>query len=360
MRTGEMGVLLLRDGYRCVASNVLFRFDPEDIHERTLRLLGGLPAPALALGRAVLSGGRSPVRVAGIDFPGRVGVAAGLDKDGRAARAWSALGFGFAELGTVTPRPQPGNPAPRLYRLRASHALLNRMGFNNAGAPALAARLAGLGVARGNGALGCAIGISIGKNKTTPLDDAPADYLACLEALAPYADYLAVNVSSPNTPGLRGLQAGDSLRPLLAALTARARNLDPSNPVPIFVKVAPDLDDAGLDDVLAACIAGGAAGVIATNTTLARDGMLGADVALASQDGGLSGAPLTQRSREMVRRIASSTPLPVMGVGGVMTPADAAAMIDAGACLVQVFTGFIYSGPALVAGANRRLRHTAQ
>ncbi|MCL1840566.1 MAG: quinone-dependent dihydroorotate dehydrogenase, partial [Propionibacteriaceae bacterium] len=289
MRCDEVGVRALRDAYRCAAHNVLFRFDPEDIHERTLRVLGGLPTPALALGRALLGGTRRPVTVAGIDFPGRVGVAAGLDKDGRAVRAWSGLGFGFAELGTVTPRPQPGNPAPRLCRLRASHALLNRMGFNNLGAPALATRLAGLGVVRGNGALDCVIGISIGKNKTTAPEDAPADYLACLEALAPYADYLAVNVSSPNTPGLRALQAGDSLRPLLAALTAQARHLDPSNPVPIFVKVAPDLDDAGLDDVLAACTAGGAAGIIATNTTLARDGLLGQDRAVAGQDGGLSG-----------------------------------------------------------------------
>jgi dihydroorotate dehydrogenase len=353
MGPDELGVRMLRDAYRHAANNVLFRFDPEAIHEWTLRALAAVPGPVLPVGRTLFGAWRAPVRVAGIDFPGRVGVAAGLDKDGRAARAWSALGFGFMELGTVTPRPQPGNPAPRLFRLRASHAIVNSMGFNNAGAPALAARLARVGVGRGNGALGAAGGVSIGKNQAPPLPRAVDDYLTCADVLAPYADYLAVNVSSPNTPGLRDLQAGAELETLVGALTRRVHELDPDRPVPVFVKVAPDLTDAGLDAVLAACEAGGAAGIVATNTTVVRDGLAAADMSLASQGGGLSGAPLTRRAREAVRRVAALTRLPVIGSGGIMTPADASAMLDAGAVLVQVFTGFVYSGPALVAGVNR-------
>jgi len=352
MRGGQFAVRALRDGYHIMRTG-LFRFDPEDIHEHVLTVLGGLPAPALGLGRGLLGGARRPARVAGIDFPGIVGVAAGLDKDGRALRAWSALGFGFVELGTVTAQAQPGNPSPRLFRLPASSALINRMGFNNAGAPALADRLADLGMWRGNGALGCPVGVSLGKTKTTPLDEAVPDYLASLEALAPHADYVAVNVSSPNTPGLRALQDANALDGLVRALVARAGALAPGHAVPVFVKVAPDLDDAALDTVVGVCEDAGAAGLIVTNTTLARDGLAAADQVLARQDGGLSGAPLTARARAVVRRVAASTRLPVMGVGGIMTPADAIGMLDAGACLVQVFTGFIYHGPALVLGINR-------
>ena len=356
MRLDQFAVRALRDGYHILRTG-LFRFDPEDIHEHVLTVLGGLPVPALGLGRGLLGGARRPVRVAGIDFPGVVGVAAGLDKDGRAARAWPALGFGFVELGTVTAQAQPGNPRPRLYRLRASGALINRMGFNNAGAAALADRLADLGVWRGNGALGCAVGVSLGKTKTTPLEDAVPDYLAGLDVVAPHADYVAVNVSSPNTPGLRRLQDADTLDGLVRALVSRAETLTPGRPVPVFVKVAPDLDDAALDRVVGVCEDAGVAGLIATNTTLARDGLGAADQVLASQDGGLSGAPLTLRARAVVHRLARTTSLPIMGVGGVMTPADALALLDAGACLVQVFTGFIYHGPALVLGINEAAAH---
>ena len=347
----EVAVRALRDAYHLVRAG-LFRFDPEDIHERVLSVLGALPPLALALGTDALGGARRPVHVAGIDFPGVVGVAAGLDKDGRAARAWPALGFGFVELGTVTAHAQPGNPRPRLFRLRGSSALINRMGFNNAGAPALADRLADLGVWRGNGALGCPVGVSLGKTKATPLEAAVPDYLASLEAMAPHADYVAVNVSSPNTPGLRRLQDADALDGLVRALVARADALTPGHPVPVFVKVAPDLDDAALDRLVGTCEDAGVAGFIATNTTLSREGLASADQVLASQDGGLSGAPLTRRARAVVRRLAGSTHLPVMGVGGIMTPADALALLDAGASLVQVFTGFVYHGPALVLGIN--------
>ena len=355
MGPDELALRALRDAYHVLAHQVLFRVDPEVIHEWTVRALAGLPSPLLAVGRRLLGPAGPAVRLAGIDFPGRVGVAAGLDKDGLALRAWQGFGFGFVELGTVTARPQPGNPPPRLVRLRASGALLNRMGFNNEGAAALASRLAGAGVVRGNGAAGIPVGVSIGKTKRVPLEDAVADYLTSLEHLAPHADYLAVNVSSPNTPGLRALQGAEELAALLGALTARARALAPADPVPLFVKVAPDLDDAALEAVVGVAHACGVAGFIATNTTVERTGVAPAEALLARQDGGLSGAPLTLRTRTVVRRIAAASPLPVIGVGGVMSPADAAALSDAGAALVQVYTGFIYHGPALVAGINRRV-----
>ncbi|MFZ2260438.1 dihydroorotate oxidase A [Luteococcus japonicus] len=353
----EMLTRALLHGYRQVVRPGLFRArggDAEKIHEdmiRALGIAGGLPGGVLGAGSSVMGTGKG-VELAGISFPGRVGVAAGLDKNGLAARAWAGLGFGFAELGTVTAQAQPGNPKPRVFRAKQSDAVINRMGFNNEGAAALASRLDGWGVRRGNAALGIPLGISLGKTKVTPLEGAVEDYLRSLRLLADKADYIAINISSPNTPGLRSLQDGDALRELTRALVAEAKVLNPSNPVPIFVKVAPDLTWDALYEVIGTCELAGVAGLIATNTTLDRKGLKGDDVRLADEAGGLSGAPLTVRSRAMVARIVQHSSLPVMGVGGIMTPADAQAMFDAGASLVQVYTGFIYNGPALVRGIN--------
>ena len=347
--------------YRRLVRPVLFRAyggDAERVHEQTLRSLRavGRVAPVRAATAMLLARHRRPVIVAGIDFPGPVGVAAGLDKNGVAVRSWAALGFGFAELGTVTARAQPGNDRPRLFRLPQSRAIVNRMGFNNAGAAALAQRLAAAGVARGNGAVGLPLGISIGKSKVTPLDEAAEDYLTSLRLLAPYADYVAVNVSSPNTPGLRALQDADSLSALLRALTDEAIRLAAgSDPVPVFVKLAPDLTDEALEQAVGVVETSGAAGLIATNTTLSRAGVAPREAARAAEAGGLSGAPLTVRARQVVGFLAARTELPVIGVGGVMSVDDGVALIDAGARLIQLYTGFIYAGPGLVTGLNRRL-----
>ena len=325
-----------------------YRGDAERVHHTTLRALarvGAVPPARRALA-ALYGRGRRSTTVAGIEFPGRVGLAAGMDKDGVGIRSWAALGFGHAEIGTVTAQPQPGNDRPRLFRLPASAAIVNRMGFNNAGADALAATLDRAGVRRGNRAVGIPIGISIGKTKTVPLAEAVEDYLTSLRRLAPYADYLAVNVSSPNTPGLRTLQDADTLRGLLTAMTA-------ATDVPVFVKLAPDLTEDALEDALDVCVRAGAAGLIATNTTLARDGLVAADRVRGDEAGGLSGAPLAVRARAVVRFLAARSELPVIGVGGVLTAADGQAMFDAGARLIQLYTGFVYGGPGLVAALNR-------
>ncbi|MBK7821164.1 MAG: quinone-dependent dihydroorotate dehydrogenase [Tessaracoccus sp.] len=339
-----LGTRALRSAYH-VARFGLFRYgggDPERVHEAMIGALARVPAGARA--RTV-----DPVTVAGVRFPNRIGLAAGLDKDGVAAHAWARFGFGFAELGTVTAHAQPGNDKPRVFRAVESRGIVNRMGFNNHGAAALADTLRAKGVARGNGALGIPLGISLGKTKATPLEEATDDYLASLRLLAPLADYIAVNVSSPNTPGLRSLQAASELAGLLGALTDEAARLS-SRPVPVFVKLAPDLEGPDLDETLAVINDSAVSGVIATNTTLSREGLAAADAVLAAEAGGLSGAPLTARALAFVERLAAATELPVMGVGGIMTPADGARMFDAGAALVQLYTGFIYEGPALIRG----------
>lgn len=353
--------------YRRLVRPVLFRAyggDPERIHERTLAALSALGriTPARAAIRTLLGRHQRAVRVAGIDFPTQVGVAAGLDKDGIAVGSWAALGFGFAELGTVTAKPQPGNDRPRLFRLPRSRAIVNRMGFNNHGAAALADRLAAVGIRRGNGAVGIPLGISIGKTKTTPLEQAAADYLTSLRLLAPYADYIAVNVSSPNTPGLRALQDAASLAGLLEALTSHARLMaGPTQlPVPVFVKLAPDLSEEALEEAIDVAERTGAAGLIATNTTVSRDGIDRAEADRAAEPGGLSGSPLTVRARQVVGFLAERTALPIIGVGGVMTPDDGLALLDAGARLLQVYTGFIYGGPGLISGLNARLAASAE
>lgn len=355
---------LVDAAYGRVGRPVLFRLgggDPEVAHETTLDWLawwGRTPARRAILELAFGSRGR-PVDVAGIRFAGPVGLAAGMDKDARALMAWARLGFSHVEFGTVTGRPQPGNPQPRMYRLRDSHGVINRMGFNNAGSAAIASRLELAGVRRGNLAAGMPVGVSIGKTKVVALEDAVEDYLSSLRRLVHLVDYLAINVSSPNTPGLRTLQGAEELSGLVRSLVAEAAVQAEESaqsalgPVPVFVKIAPDLEWSAIDEALEVCEQAGAAGVIATNTTLGRDGLAPADQPRAGEAGGLSGAPLTARALQVVSYVTRHTTLPVIGVGGIMTADDARAMLQAGAALVQLFTGFIYSGPGLVRDINR-------
>ncbi len=324
---------------------VLFRAgggDAEKAHEFTLRRLAGMGPRGLALLRARYAVS-APVEAFGLTFPNPVGLAAGMDKNGVALAAWPALGFGFAEVGTVTAHAQPGNDRPRLFRLHDSEAIINRMGFNNAGAAALADRLEKLGP------LPVPLGISLGKSKGTPIEDAVEDYLTSYNLLRPYAGYIAVNVSSPNTPGLRTLQDKAHLTGLLGALAGKT---------PVLVKIAPDLSEPAVAEVIEVCLAAGAAGIIATNTTLARDGLAPADQPRASEPGGLSGRPLTERARKVVHFVhqESGGRLPVIGVGGIMDADDAARLFDAGAALVQLYSGFVYRGPSLVRDVARSRR----
>ncbi|WP_236791697.1 quinone-dependent dihydroorotate dehydrogenase [Amycolatopsis sp. GM8] len=318
--------------------------DPETVHERTVRALSLLRAePPLLRG---IYAEDDPATVFGLSFPNRVGLAAGMDKDGRALHAWPALGFGFVEVGTVTRLAQPGNPKPRLFTLAGNDAVINRMGFNNSGADALAAKLA----ARGKP--GVPLGISIGKSKVVPLGEAVEDYRYSLRALYPYADYFAVNVSSPNTPGLRELQDKAALAELLGELQRTSADLGTT---PLLVKVAPDLTDSALAELLEVCDAHGVAGVIATNTTLSRNGLTGPEAAAGAEAGGLSGRPLAERAREVVKFVHTHSGLPIIGVGGVLCGPDARRMLDAGASLVQVYTGFALKGPGLIREINRTL-----
>ncbi|MFG1641624.1 quinone-dependent dihydroorotate dehydrogenase [Amycolatopsis sp. NPDC049252] len=328
----------------------LSHHDPELVHERTIGVLSRLGKAAPALSR--LCRVDDPVTVLGLRFPNRVGLAAGMDKNGRALPAWAGLGFGFVEVGTVTRLAQPGNPKPRLFTLPETDAVINRMGFNNDGAEALAAKLA-----RG-GKPGVPLGISIGKSKVTPLEDAVEDYRFSLRALHPYADYFAINVSSPNTPGLRQLQDRAALAELLGELRSTSVALAGSGtPTPVLVKVAPDLTDDALAELLEVCLEHGIAGIIATNTTLSRDGIAAAESSLAGQAGGLSGRPLTTRAAEVVRFVHDHTggSLPIIGVGGILGPDDAVRLVDAGASLVQLYTGFALHGPGLVRRVSRGL-----
>lgn len=339
-------------GYRRLARPMLFRLgggDAEVAHHSTLRWLGAVSARpgGLAVLHRLVGSTATPRSVFGVDFPGIVGLAAGVDKDGLALKAWPALGFGFVEVGTVTAQAQPGNEKPRLFRLKASEGIINRMGFNNAGSAALAERLQQLGN------IGVPLGISLGKSKVTPVEDATEDYLTAMRAVHRYADYIAVNVSSPNTPGLRSLQDKAPLQELLSALCSEATSLTGTGTeVPVLVKIAPDLTDDAIAEVLAVCADSGVAGIVATNTTLRRDHLAAKDARLAYEAGGLSGAPLTVRAREVVKFVADHTNLPVIGVGGIMTPADGLALLDAGAALLQIYSGFIYRGPGLVQGLN--------
>lgn len=287
----------------------------------------------------------------GLSFPNPVGLAAGFDKDGKYIDLMSALGFGFIELGTVTPKPQAGNPKPRLFRLPSDEALINRMGFNNEGVEALVSRLKNR---KNNRRL--IIGGNIGKNKVTPNEQAVNDYTTCFEALFPYVDYFVVNVSSPNTPGLRELQEKKPLTALLSQV--QKLNQAKKDPKPVLLKIAPDLTDAQLDDILDIVGETGLDGIIATNTTIDRSG-LATDSKKVSDigAGGLSGQPLKDRATEVIRYLSQKTngKLPIIGVGGIASPEDALEKLQAGASLVQIYTGLIYTGPLLIKSINKRL-----
>jgi dihydroorotate dehydrogenase len=325
--------------YDALFSTVFARMDPEVAHEqafRAIRLGGRLAAPLTSVPPA-------PRTVMGVEFPNAFGLAAGFDKNARAVPGLLGLGFGHVEVGTVTARPQPGNPRPRLFRLLEDEAIVNRMGFNNDGAAVVASRLHRL--RRTRAGADAVIGVNIGKTKVVPADEAVADYVESARLLAPYASYLVVNVSSPNTPGLRDLQAVDSLRPILEAVG----DVTTHQGVPLVVKIAPDLADADVDAVADLALELGLDGISATNTTIARPDSLRTPRATveAAGAGGLSGPVLADRSTEVLRRLRGRVGdrLALVGVGGVTTPQDVRDRLDAGADLVQAYTGFVYGGP---------------
>jgi dihydroorotate dehydrogenase len=330
---------------------VLFLFSPERMHTWVFALLRGITRPAplrRALARWLAP--RDPAlatAVFGVRFPGPLGLAAGFDKDGRGLNTWSALGFGFAEVGTVTAQAQPGNPAPRLFRLPDDRALLNRMGFNNHGAGELAMRLA-------RHTPDAPVGVNIGKTKATPPQGAVDDYRASARLVGPLAAFLVVNVSSPNTPGLRDLQAVESLRPILAAVRAETTT-------PVLVKIAPDLSDSDVDEIADLAVELGLAGIVATNTTVSRDGLATPGVDELGP-GGISGPPVARRAVEVLRRLYQRVGdrLVLISVGGIETADDAWDRISSGASLVQGYTGFVYGGGLWAKhihdGLARRLR----
>ncbi|SDK10140.1 quinone-dependent dihydroorotate dehydrogenase [Pseudomonas indica] len=325
-----------------LARDLLFKLSPETSHELSIDLIGA--GGRLGLNRLLSKPVPSlPVRVMGLDFPNPVGLAAGLDKNGDAIDGFAQLGFGFIEIGTVTPRPQPGNPKPRLFRLPEAEAIINRMGFNNQGVDHLLARVK---AAKYKGVLG----INIGKNFDTPVERAVDDYLLCLDKVYPHASYVTVNVSSPNTPGLRSLQFGESLKQLLEALRQRQEDLAQvhGRRVPLAIKIAPDMSDEETVQVAEALRDAGMDAVIATNTTLGREGVQG--MLHADEAGGLSGAPVRDKSTHTVRVLADALGgrLPIIAVGGITEGRHAAEKIAAGASLVQIYSGFIYKGPALI------------
>ncbi|OZA29839.1 MAG: dihydroorotate dehydrogenase (quinone) [Hydrogenophilales bacterium 17-61-9] len=328
--------------------SALFSLDPEDAHGFTL---SGLDvAHALGLLKLLPRAPGKPVRVMGIDFPNAVGLAAGLDKNGAHIKALANLGFGFLEIGTVTPRPQPGNLKPRLFRLPAAEAIINRMGFNNLGVDNLVRNVEASGFTG-------VLGINIGKNKDTPNENAVDDYLACLDTVYAHAGYVTVNISSPNTQNLRDLQKDEALDALLSAIKLRQSELAQQHGkyVPIALKIAPDLDDAQVAAIAALLMMHSIDAVIATNTTLARDAVTG--LPHADETGGLSGAPVRAASTRVVRALAHhlKNEVPIIGVGGILSGDDAQEKVDAGASLVQLYSGLIYRGPALVRECVQRL-----
>ena len=333
--------------YRLLYKRVLAKTDPEQAHKAAMRLIGAFGRSPLAGLSSATVGRLGGDRLRGLlarPVPGRLGLAAGQDKNATAVLGTIAMGFAFTEVGTVTPLPQPGNDRPRLWRLPEEHAFRNRMGFNNDGADAVAERLAMLRLTRRGRA--CVVGVNIGKNKWVEAADAPADYAVCARKLARYADYLVVNVSSPNTPGLRDLQAVESLRPIVRA-TREAADLAAGRHVPILVKIAPDLGDADVDAVADLTVEEGMDGVVATNTTVAH----------SYGEGGLSGEPVRARALEVVSRLRKrlGPDFIVIGVGGIFTVSDAEAMVSAGADLLETLTGFVYEGPLMPGRINRAL-----
>ncbi|WP_090726795.1 quinone-dependent dihydroorotate dehydrogenase [Neptunomonas qingdaonensis] len=333
-----------------LAKSLMFSMDAERSHEIALNAMN----VSAALGLPALMGAEKlevPTEVMGIRFPNPVGLAAGLDKNGSAIDGLAAMGFGFIEVGTVTPRPQLGNPKPRLFRIPEHNAIINRMGFNNLGVDAL---LANVDRARYKGVLG----INIGKNKDTTNEHANDDYLYCLRKVYSRASYVAINISSPNTPGLRTLQFGDSLNTLLESLKneqAKQANLH-DRYVPIAVKIAPDMTDEEIEMVAESLKTYEMDGVIATNTTLSREGV--EDSVLQREAGGLSGAPVRNKSTKVIRSLSKALDgaLPIIGVGGITEGFDAAEKIEAGASLVQVYSGFIYKGPGLISDSVRAIQ----
>jgi dihydroorotate dehydrogenase len=327
--------------YKSFLRPALFKLEPERSHAlamAALRLRAWLPSKFHAADPALAR------EVFGIRFPNPVGLAAGFDKNAAALPAWETLGFGFIEAGTITAAGQPGNPRPRIFRLPEQQGLINRMGFNNRGAEAVAAQLARL---KASGRWPCVpVGFNIGKTKTTPIEEAAADYLFSFEKLFQFADYFVLNVSSPNTPGLRQLQDGPALSQLLGAVQRRNRELSPTVRLrPVLLKIAPDLGFSQIEEIVSLALQHGLAGIVATNTTLDHSAVPEA----LRREGGLSGPLLRARSTEIVRFIADLTAIPVIAVGGIHDAASAIEKLDAGAALVQLYTGFIYEGPSLIA-----------
>jgi len=337
--------------YRAVRP-LLFALEPETAHRLTLRSLDIL-ARLGAVSLVACAAPRVPVRVMGLDFPNPVGLAAGLDKDGRHIDGLGALGFGFLEVGAVTPRPQPGNPKPRLFRLPEAEALINRLGFNNRGVDALVENI------RGSGYRGV-LGVNIGRNFDTPNERAADDYIACLRRVYAHASFVTANVSSPNTKDLRALQQPGELDALLAALAAERERLAKQHGkrVPLAVKVAPDLDESGIETIADRVAAHGIDAVIATNTTLSREGV--GHLPVSREQGGLSGAPLRKRATAVIAKLRRRLPasVAIIGVGGIASAADAREKLDAGANLVQLYTALVYRGPGLVGEIVRGLAAT--
>ncbi|KGO85255.1 dihydroorotate dehydrogenase [Flavobacterium rivuli WB 3.3-2 = DSM 21788] len=338
--------------YKSLIRPLLFRFDPEKVHHFTfssisfLNAIPGLPSVFRSL--YDVEDARLEREVFGLKFKNPVGLAAGLDKDAKLYKQLGNLGFGFVEIGTLTPKPQDGNPKKRLFRLRKDSAIINRMGFNNGGVLAAAERLKQNPKGKGH----VLIGGNIGKNKLTPNEDAVSDYEICFDALYDYVDYFVVNVSSPNTPNLRELQDKEPLTKLLQTL--QDKNAARPKQKPILLKIAPDLTDSQLLDIIDIVKTTGIAGVIATNTTISREGLLSED---KDEVGGLSGKPLAKRSTEVIRFLSekSNKAFPIIGVGGIHSADDAIEKLEAGASLIQLYTGFIYEGPALIKEINKRI-----
>jgi dihydroorotate dehydrogenase len=330
---------LPKNGYERLVRPLLFSMDAETAHHFTIAVLGSASHFGLAL-RVLRSfqPASKPKTLFGLDFPNPVGLAAGLDKNGVALPVWAALGFGFVEIGTVTAKPQFGNPKPRIFRLPEQHALINRLGFNNDGADAIADRLCKVRQSQQWPAV--PVGINIGKSRATPLEQATDDYLYSFRLLRDFADYIALNVSSPNTPGLRELQEPQRLSELLRAIGDEAGAIQK----PVVVKISPDLSPAELHPILTVCEDNGVAGIIATNTTLDHSSI----PPQLDQEGGLSGAPLREKSTALVRNIAARSAIPVLASGGICDAASALDKFHAGAQLIQLYTGLIYRGPRLL------------